>query len=431
MILNGSQRGGARDLAIHLMKAENEHVEVHEIRGFVAATLAGALQEAEAVSRGTQCRKFLYSLSLSPPETENVPVAIFENAIDRIEEKLGLAGHARVVVFHEKQGRRHAHCIWSRIDVQTMTAVRMSHDRHKLTDLSRELYFEHGWKMPQGLIDPELRNPLNFDRHEWFKAKRTGKDPRDIKAAFQQCWAASDSGKAFRHALEQRGYYLARGDRRAVVAIDLDGEVYAVGRWTGLHSKQIVARVSDIGLLPGVTEVQERVAALVQEKLTNLAATAREEFARAANKLEARRLAMVQRHRLARAELEQKQVDRRTVEAKERGKRFRKGLLGLWDRVTGRYAILRMQNEQEAETARKRDLVEKDVLVRNQLVERQELQGELQLARRQETEQLARLLRRSLYQEQNYDRSDDRDSLDNRRDVEKSRPDRRHWRVKP
>jgi hypothetical protein len=178
MILNGNQLGGARDLALHLTKPENEHFEIHEIRGFVADTLFGALKEAEAISRGTRCRQFLYSLSLNPPETENVPVAAFEDAIERVEKKLGLTGHARVVVFHEKQGRRHAHCVWSRIDTERMRAVRMSHDRLKLGDISRELYFEHGWKMPEGLIDPALRNPLNFDRQEWFKAKRAGKDPR-------------------------------------------------------------------------------------------------------------------------------------------------------------------------------------------------------------------------------------------------------------
>jgi hypothetical protein len=73
----------------------------------------------------------------------------------------------------------------------------MSHDRKKLGDISRELYFENGLEHAEGLIDPELRNPLNFDRHEWFKTKRMGKDPRDMKAVFQQCWAASDSGKSF------------------------------------------------------------------------------------------------------------------------------------------------------------------------------------------------------------------------------------------
>lgn len=394
MMLNGSQRGGARDLASHLMKAENEHVEVHEIRGFVAHTLGGALREAEAISRGTQCRKFLYSLSLSPPETETVPVAVFEGTIDRIEQKLGLIGHPRVVVFHEKHGRRHAHCIWSRIDAETMTAVRMSHDRHKLTDISRELYFEHGWKMPEGLIDPELRSPLSFDRQEWFKAKRTGKDPRDIKSAFQQCWSASDSGKAYRHALEQRGFYLAQGDRRAVVAVDFDGEVYAVARWTGHRSKDVVARVADIDPLPSVVETQKHVAELVREKIADLSASAREEFAQAANELEGRRLAMVQRHRQARADLKQHHNQRRMEEMRRRAARLRHGIFGLWDRVTGKHGKVLQQNKDEAKAARQRDEGEKDQLVQKQLTERQELQREIQQSRQHEAQQLARLLRR-------------------------------------
>lgn len=388
MILNGNQRGGAGDLAVHLMKYENEHIDVHEIRGFVADTLAGALREAEAVSRGTKCRKFLYSLSLSPPETANVPVSVFEAAIDRIEGQLGLTGHPRLVVFHEKQGRRHAHCIWSRINAGTMTAVRMSHDRRKLTDISRELYFEHGWKMPQGLIDPELRNPLNFDRHEWFKAKRIGKDPRDIKAAFRQCWSTSDSGKAFRHALEQRGYYLAQGDRRAVVAVDIDGEAYAVARWTGLRSKAVVARLGDTMELPGVAETQARVASLVREKLSDFATSIREEFARVANELEARRIAMVQRHRNLRSELERKQDERWVAEARQRAERFRKGILGLWDRVTGKHAKLRQQNELNANAASERDAAERQSLIREQLTERQALQREIRYNRRQEVKQL-------------------------------------------
>jgi hypothetical protein len=230
MILNGSQRGGHGDLARYLMKPENEQVEVHQMRGFVSDTIAGAFKEAHAISRGTKCRQFLFSLSLSPPETENVPVKVFDGAIDTIEHKLGLTGQPRVIVFHEKQGRRHAHCIWSRIDAKKMTAINLPHTKLKLSDVSRQLYIEHGWTMPDGLIDRTLRNPLNFDRKEWFQAKRIKQDPRDVKGLFQQCWSASDSGKAFKQAMEERGYFLARGDRRAVVALDVHGEIYAVGQ---------------------------------------------------------------------------------------------------------------------------------------------------------------------------------------------------------
>lgn len=54
MILVGNQRGGAKDLALHLLKDENEHIEVHELRGFVSNNLMGALNEAYAISRAAQ-----------------------------------------------------------------------------------------------------------------------------------------------------------------------------------------------------------------------------------------------------------------------------------------------------------------------------------------------------------------------------------------
>lgn len=393
MILKASQRGGHGQLARHLMKTENEHVELHEVRGFIAVTVSGAFKEAYAISRGTRCSQFLFSLSLSPPESELVPVAVFEDAIERIEKKLGLSGQPRVVIFHEKEGRRHAHCVWSRIDMETMKAINLPHFKMKLMDISRELYIEHGWKMPDGMVDSALRNPLNFDRKEWFQAKRTGQDPRDIKALFRQCWAASDSGKAFGQALEQRGYFLARGDSRAVVAVDVHGEVYSVARWVGVRSKDVVKRMGDPAALPSVPDTQRHIADKVRAKLKGFVGSATEDFAQAAQAMEAKRLAMVERHRSARRQLQAAQDERWIGEAVERAERFRKGFLGVWDRVTGKHAKLRKRNEEETAAAVQRDLVEKQVLIERQLEERQRLQREIQNARRIHARELTRLHR--------------------------------------
>ncbi len=95
MILKGSQRGGAKQLAHHLLKTEeNEHVEVHEVRGFMSDDLHGALKEIHAISQGTRCKQFLFSLSLNPPQTENVPIEYFENALKDIEKEMKLEGAA-------------------------------------------------------------------------------------------------------------------------------------------------------------------------------------------------------------------------------------------------------------------------------------------------------------------------------------------------
>ncbi len=73
MILKGNQRAGGRQMAVHLLNGEqNEHVNVHQVRGFIASDVLGALNEAYALSKGTQCKQFMYSLSLNPPQDERV-----------------------------------------------------------------------------------------------------------------------------------------------------------------------------------------------------------------------------------------------------------------------------------------------------------------------------------------------------------------------
>jgi hypothetical protein len=138
MILKGSQRGGAKQLANHLLKPkENEHVQVYEIRGFMADDLHEALKEIHAVSQGTRCKQFMFSLSLNPPQTENVLIEHFEHALADIEKKIGLEGQPRAVVFHEKEGRRHAHCVWSRINTEEMKAINLPHYKLKLKEVSK------------------------------------------------------------------------------------------------------------------------------------------------------------------------------------------------------------------------------------------------------------------------------------------------------
>ncbi|OED36824.1 hypothetical protein AB833_25790 [Chromatiales bacterium (ex Bugula neritina AB1)] len=151
MILKGSQRGGGSQLARHLLNTDdNDHVTVHQLRGFVSDNLPDAFKEAHAVSRGTKCQQFLFSLSLNPPESANVQIDVFKATLSSIESKLGLSDQPRAVVLHEKYGRRHAHCVWSRIDADTMKSINLPHFKMKLRDISRQLYLEHGWEMPVG-----------------------------------------------------------------------------------------------------------------------------------------------------------------------------------------------------------------------------------------------------------------------------------------
>jgi hypothetical protein len=78
-----------------------------------------------------------------------------------------------------------------------------------------------------------------------------------------------------------------------------------------------------------------------------------------------------------------------------RAARFRKGVLGLWDRVSGRTGKIRKQNEQEAQEAALRDARERDALVAGQLSERRGLQQDLRQSKR-ETAREAEELRQDI-----------------------------------
>jgi len=278
MIVKGNQRGGARQLAAHLLKDENEHIDVHELRGFMADDLRGAFAEAHAIAKGTNCKQFLFSMSLNPPSYEAVSTDSFVKAADAAEQRLGLEGQPRAIVFHEKEGRRHAHVVWSRIDPETMTAINLPWYKNKLSGLSRELYLEHGWDMPPGLRDPLLRDPLNFTQAEWQQALRTDRDPREIKQAIQDAWDQSDGVKAFRAALGERGFTLARGDRRGFVVMDYTGEVYSLSRWAGVRSKEVKERLGRPNRLLGVDQVRKQLKHRMRPRLKMLATPCKVHF---------------------------------------------------------------------------------------------------------------------------------------------------------
>lgn len=219
MILKAKERGNAPQLARYLLAMrDNEHVELHDVRGFISDDLVEAFGEADAIARGTRCEKHMFSMSFNPPEGANASIEDFEKAIEQVEAKLGLEGQPRAIVFHEKDGRRHAHAVWSRIDSERMRALNLSHYKIKLRDVSRQLYLDHGWAMPRGLEDRRLRDPLTFTREEWQQAQRAGLDAKELKAVFKTVWETSDNRAAFEQALKERGFWLAKGDRRGFVA---------------------------------------------------------------------------------------------------------------------------------------------------------------------------------------------------------------------
>lgn len=392
MILKASQRGNAGQLAAHLLNThDNDHVELYEISGFMSESLPGALQEAQAQSMGTRCSQYFFSISLNPPETENVDTKVFEKAITRIQESLHLQDQPRVIVFHEKEGRRHAHAVWSRIDTQEMKAINLPYYKNKLMEISKQLYLEHGWKLPQGLINREQSNPLNFTRAQWEQAKRLDDDPRVIKSALKECWSISDSKASFQNALEQRGYYLAKGDRRGYVAVDWRGQIFSLSKWLDEKNKTLKARLGDAAQLPSVDAAKAKIDAQLVKRMHGFVSGIKQNYQSRLMPLLAQKTRMKKRHKVERQTLTEKQKQRWQQESKERQARLNKGLQGLWDRLTGKHSHTKNQNETEAYQAFVRDKELRENLIQRQLLERRALQRDIRHVRGRQEEEIQHL----------------------------------------
>lgn len=394
MILKASQRAGARNLSDHLMNdRDNDHISLADIRGFMADDLHGALDEAYAISKATHCKQYLFSLSLNPPQDHVATEQDFLDAAERVEKRLGLADQPRALVIHEKEGRRHAHVVWSRIDGEELKAINLPHFKNKLRDLSRDLFLDHGWELPDGLKTYGDKNPLNFTLAEWQQAKRKDLDPREIKQTFRQAWERSDGMKALSHALEERGYYLARGDRRGFVALDVHGTVYSLAKWAGVRTKEVREKLGKPDEFRSVSAIQTDLRARVTDQMKGYIREVNNHQRNEAEPLLEERVKMVRYQREERHLVALRQKERWAKETKARSEKLNKGLRGIWDRMTGKSKSVRKANEADAMRCAKRDVDQRDRLVVAQMKDRRELQKRISTLRKKQKQDRQILLR--------------------------------------
>lgn len=139
MITTESVSDGGR-LAAYMHDKKNESSRVIELRGAVGDNLRDAFQEWNALAAPTRCQNPFLSASLNQQPHERMTDRDYVQAADILEKKLGLTGQPRAIIVQvNEKGRQHAHVVWSRIDLQTMTAISDSHYYHRRNDAAREI----------------------------------------------------------------------------------------------------------------------------------------------------------------------------------------------------------------------------------------------------------------------------------------------------
>ena len=274
MIIKGKSRAGPSQLARHLGRADtNERVEILQLDS--AGTPAEAFRDWQTYTLATNGRLGLYHANVDPDAKYDMTPQQWMRAVEILEEELGLQGQPRAVVMHEKNGRAHIHVVWARADMDSMTlrSDSMNYQAHERASLRMEQEFGHEHvpgKHAKRDREAQPEMPSAEATHdEWQQRERGGIDHRARKVQVTALFEASDSGLAFKAALEDAGYVLAQGDRRDFVILDADAKVHSLGRQLpGVKAKALREFMADIDAegLPTVAEARATIRSSPKEQ---------------------------------------------------------------------------------------------------------------------------------------------------------------------
>lgn len=414
MIVKASQRGGGQQLATHLLNSyDNERVEIMEIRGSLAPDLHGAFAEWRAVSKATNCKKDLYSLSVNPdPEQGRLTREQYQDFLNRAEKKLGLDGRPRAVVFHikkDKEGipREHCHAVWSRIDTEKLKAVHMGKDWLSLRSVVREFAKDHNLTLPRGVARDSLTGRFNarnkFENlQEKQQEERTGQSKEERQKTITEAWQKTTDGRSFVAALEERGFYLAQGTtRKGYVVVDRFGEIHGLARQIdGVRTKQLAARLTDFPLekLP-TPDKAKQYAEEQREKIFSL----KQDFAKAADRqrealaefhkkrraaLDGKLAALQEQHRIERETLIEAQTEQTKGILSDRLQAKPKGLKAFLVRITGIQFITERKQQREDTARGKQHQEQRDALHRRHSREIEDFQHHYRALAKIETREM-------------------------------------------
>lgn len=266
MIIKGNSRARPTQLARHLMRLDtNERMEI--LSSDYGDDLKSALQDMQATAAATKGRKGLYHANVSPDaKYPNLTPEQWVHAADVLADELGLSAQPRVIILHQKDGRGHIHVVWQRANLETMTLVSDSQNYAAHERASRRLEQELGHELTPGVHakrDPERPRPrAKMSHSEWQQYERTKLDPAERKAVLTELYRGSDNGQAFQAAIREKGYELAKGDKRGLVVVDPAGDIHALSRQIeGAKAKEIKERLSDLdpAQLPKASELAEQI----------------------------------------------------------------------------------------------------------------------------------------------------------------------------
>lgn len=252
---------GGDALARHLLKAENDFVDVIPARGLGSEDLVSQVRELVAISSAGRTDRGIYHVHADPD------IGISDNAGARarwwslFEQEFALTAQPFCGAVHLKHGRRHEHRAYSLVKPNG-AVVDLAWDFLRREKCSRIVEYEFGvaavpskharaierrlredgyagvadWLVASGTVDAE-RPVAALSPVERIVQERTDIALDDVRRAALEAWRSSEDGPGFEAALASRGLTLRAGWSGTVV-VDAAGEAHLATRILGAAARR-------------------------------------------------------------------------------------------------------------------------------------------------------------------------------------------------
>jgi hypothetical protein len=253
MVIAGKIRGNAPQLADYLLaEGTNERITILDVDGGTQPNgeqLRDILYSMELNSELTRTRNSVYHAYINPSPDDTTDRAMtmeeWQQSVEILTKQLGYEDQRRVVVLHEKPGKRiHAHIVYERYNHErgVMATYEQNYKAHDRARAEMEKKLSH---------KPTPQKNKNRDRH---------------KQTLTEIWQRTNTAAQFIREAEANGYKIAKGTDRPFRVVDADGRSFDLVRLLDkVKTQDVRARLEQIKL-PSNKQAINRMALLKKEK---------------------------------------------------------------------------------------------------------------------------------------------------------------------
>lgn len=249
MVIAGKIRSNAPQLASYLLaQGKNERITIFDVDGrdnADANQLKEMLYSMQLNSELTRSRNSVYHAYINPSPDDTTDRAMtmeeWQQSVEILTKQLGYEDQRKVVVLHEKAGKRtHAHIVYERYNHErgTMATYEHNYKAHDRTRAEIEKKLNH---------KPTPQKNKNHDRH---------------KQILTEIWQRTNTADQFIKEAEKNGYKISKGTDRPFRVVDADGVSFDLLRkLDGVKTKEVRQRFGDTELMPekeAIRAMQER-----------------------------------------------------------------------------------------------------------------------------------------------------------------------------